>query len=378
MKKLPLQSRHESLGAKFGEFAGFSMPLYYSKPIDEHNRVREGGGVFDISHMGQFLLTGDRAAEMLQYALPPDVAAMADGQALYAPLCREDGGVLDDLILYRHDANRFRAIVNAGRRELDFRWLEGIASEFGVSLEDLSDQYCLFAVQGPEVFAKLAPHVDHRPGAMAYYTFTETRAFGEEVFLARTGYTGEPGCEIAVPVARAEAVWAQLVDDLGVPPIGLAARDSLRLEAAFPLYGAELREEWHALESGLEWTIDLDGEQDYIGKKALMAIQGVGFPYRLVGLEMTGQGIPREGYPILNQGEEVGRVTSGTLSPTTGKAIAMGRVRIPSHKVGTPLQVRIRDNTVDAVVGRRPFYQNPTLRAREGDAEPKKRYRIFT
>lgn len=363
MKQLPLHRCHEALGAKFGEFSGFNMPLYYSKPLEEHRTVRQEAGVFDISHMGQFELTGQNAEALLRYALPNEVSAMRDGGALYSPLLSEDGGILDDLIIYRYNPTHYRIIVNAATREKDFAWLKCIGEDFGATLKDLSADFCLLAVQGPRVFERLASHFDHPPGALSYYTFAEARAFGVPVFVARTGYTGEPGCEIAVAVRRAEDIWNRLTDQLGITPIGLAARDTLRLEACMALYGHELREEWHPLEAGLKWTVKLDGDEEFIGKKALRAIRGVGYPYRLVAVELTGRGIPREGYPVLRDGAQMGHVTSGVLSPTTGKAIALARILAPAAKVGTPIQVEIRGRLVDAVVVRPPFYKNPALRA---------------
>ncbi|MCH7479190.1 MAG: glycine cleavage system aminomethyltransferase GcvT [SAR324 cluster bacterium] len=262
MKSLPLHDRHEAHGAKWGEFAGFSMPLYYTRPLAEHHAVRQGAGVFDISHMGQFTAEGGDGVGFLQFVLTNEVRALADGGALYSLLCREDGGVLDDLIVYRHSPSRFRIIVNAATREKDFHWLAGHSGKFGVTLTDVSADWCLLAVQGPEAFARLAPHCGVPPATLGYYTFTETEAFGVPVFLARTGYTGEPGCEIAVPVAEAERLWQGLTGELEIPPIGLAARDTLRLEACMALYGHELCEERHPLESGVGWAVRLEGEEE--------------------------------------------------------------------------------------------------------------------
>lgn len=367
MKQLPLHEQHEAHGAKFGEFAGYTMPLYYAKPIEEHHTVRQDAGVFDISHMGQFVLRGERAEALLDYVLPNDVLAMADGEALYSPLLREDGGVLDDLIIYRYAPDHYRIIVNGATRAKDYAWLRGLAEEFETVLEDLSDGLCLLAVQGPRAFELLAPHVERPPGQLGYYTFAETRAFGLPVFMARTGYTGEPGCEMAVSRQDAPALFAALTGSgggqLGIRPIGLAARDTLRLEACMALYGHELREGWHPLESGLGWTVKMDNGRNFIGRKALTAIQSVGYPYRLVGLEVVGRGIAREGYPVLRDGKEAGVVTSGALSPTTGRTIALARVRGPVVKVGTVLAVEIRGKQVEAVVVSRPFYKNDALRA---------------
>jgi len=363
MKRLPLHDQHQAAGATFGEFAGHTMPLYYTKPLAEHHAVRNGVGLFDISHMGQFQLTGPGAEDLLQYLLPGNVRRMANGQALYAPLLREDAGVLDDLIAYRHDPTRYRLIVNGATRAKDWEWLACLAEEYDVRLEDLSDGWCLLAVQGPQAFERLAPHLEPAPGALAYYTFAGTRAFGRPAFLARTGYTGEPGCELAVPVAQAPDLWQKLTGQLGIAPIGLAARDTLRLEACMALYGHELREEWHPLESGLAWAVDMEQEEDFVGKKALMAIRGVGYGYRQAAIEVTGRGIPREGYPVLYNGAAGGEVTSGALAPTTGKGIALARVRREVAALGTALQVEVRGRPVDAVVVKRPFYRNPALRA---------------
>ena len=363
MQLLTLNDRHQALGATFGEFAGYRMPLYYSKPLEEHRAVRERLGVFDISHMGQFEARGALAEDFLQHALTNNVKRMSDGQALYSPICREDGGVLDDLIIYRHHAAHYRIIVNAANRAQDFAWLARLAGEREVELEDVTAGHCLFAVQGPQAFAALAPHVLPRPAELPYYGFAVARAFGCEVFMARTGYTGEPGVELAVPIPAADAVWQALTDTLGATPIGLAARDSLRLEACMALYGHELCEQWHPFESGVGWAVDLKAPEDFCGKAALQAIQAAGSSHALAGLEVTGRGIAREGYAVLQGGRTVGTVTSGVLSPTTGKAVALAHVESAAAALGTALQVEIRGKGVDARVVKRPFYRNLALRA---------------
>ncbi|MDH4247083.1 MAG: glycine cleavage system aminomethyltransferase GcvT [Deltaproteobacteria bacterium] len=362
MKKLPLHEQHTSLGARFGEFAGYDMPLYYTKPLEEHHTVRTAAGLFDISHMGQFQLSGPQAEDMLDYVLPNAVRTMADGDALYSPMLREDGGILDDLIIYRHDSRRFHIIVNGATKDKDLSWLQDIKTRFKADLVDSSEDTCLLAVQGPRVFGLLAPHLGVNPGALPYYSFRETQAFGLPVFLARTGYTGEPGCELSVQRKLAPELWRQLIA-LGITPIGLAARDTLRLEAAMSLYGHELTEAWHPLETGLGWTVHMEDKGDYIGRIALRAIQANGFSYRLVGLELLGRGIAREGYLVQNRGAAVGHVTSGALSPTLGKSIALARIRVESAAVGTAVQVEIRGRPVEALVVKKPFYKNPALKA---------------
>jgi aminomethyltransferase len=362
MNTLTLNEWHIAHGAKMGKFAGFNMPLYYSKPIDEHHAVRKRVGVFDISHMGQFTLEGGRAEDFLQHAITNDVAPLAEGQALYSPLCRQDGGVLDDLIVYKYRPDKWRIIVNAGTREKDFRWLHTLSAKFGVMLKDVSADWCLFAVQGPEAFGLLEPQAASAPGALGYYHFTETRVFGQDVFLARTGYTGEPGCEIAVPRATAHALWEKLTGELGIVPIGLAARDTLRLEAAMALYEHELREEWNALESGLGWAVKLDKAAEFVGQAALRKVKATGLAWRAVAIEVTGRGIPRADYPVVLDGEPIGVVTSGALSPTTGKSIALARVKAAHAKTGTALAVEVRGKAVEAQVVPKPFYQSPKIR----------------
>jgi aminomethyltransferase len=363
MNQLPLHHQHEAAGAKLGEFAGYTMPLYYTKPLEEHHAVRREAGVFDISHMGQFQVGGPGAEAFLTYALPNDIKRMKDGDALYSPLCREDGGILDDLIVYRLAPARYHLIVNGATKHKDWTWLEGIAETFDLRLVDQSEERCLLAVQGPRAFERLAPHLGHPLERMAYYSCRESTAFGVPVFLARTGYTGEPGCEISMPREQADGLWRRITGELGIRPIGLAARDTLRLEAAMALYGHELREEWHPLETGLAWTVKLEREEDFVGKTALLALRATGYPYRIVGLEMVGRGIARESYPVLQGGTPIGMVTSGALSPTLDKAIALARVRVAAAKTGTPVQVEVRGKPVDAVVVPRPFYKNPALKA---------------
>lgn len=363
MKALPLEQKHKDKGAKLGEFAGYNMPLYYTKPIEEHHQVRNDVGLFDISHMGQFRLTGDNVEAMLSYALPNKVKAMKDGDALYTPMCREDGGVLDDLIIYRKNAKHFRMIVNGTTLKKDHAWLEEVGHPFGIKLEDLSAGLCLLAVQGPNSLSRLGPHCGMQPASMGYYTFWETTLFGLPVFMARTGYTGEPGCELAVSVKDAPEVWDRLTGELEIPPIGLAARDTLRLEAAMPLYGHDLKETWHPLESGLGWSIHMEEGRDFIGRMALDAVKATNHAYRLVGIEVTGRGIAREGYTVMCEGNNVGEITSGVLSPTLGKSIALARIKSECAKVGFQIQVDIRGKPVDAVVVKRPFYKNDALKA---------------
>ncbi len=363
MQLLPLDAEHRSLGAKMGEFAGYQMPLYYSQPIAEHQAVRQQGGLFDISHMGQFRFQGEHCQNLLQHALTNDVSIMQDGQALYSPMCRQDGGVLDDLIVYRQNPTTWRMIVNGATRSKDFQWLEKLASDHQVQIEDVSPHHCLFAVQGPAVMEKLAPHCSQSPKQLAYYTWMDASVFDIPVFVARTGYTGEPGVEISVPKAQAVTLWQKLTQQLGIQPIGLAARDTLRLEAAMALYGHELSEDWHPLECGISWAVKLDKAEDFIGKQTLLKHRQENTHDRSVALELTERGIAREQCSVLQQGQPVGIVTSGSLSPTVGKSIALAKVQRTAAKQGTQLAVEIRGKPIAAVVVKKPFYQNPSIRS---------------
>lgn len=363
MQQMLLHERHRARGGVFAEFAGYDMVLYYTKPIEEHNAVRNAMGLFDISHMGQFVARGPRTASFLQYALTNNVDRIGDGEAQYSPLCREDGGILDDLIVYRFNTGQFRIIVNAANREKDYAWLAAMAADFGVTLDDITPRFALFAIQGPQAFARLSGHIDPAPHTLAYYAFAEAKGFGTDLFMARTGYTGEPGVEIAVPENAAGAVWDELTGALGAIPIGLAARDSLRLEACMSLYGNELLETRHPFESGVGWAVDLDNADDFCGKAALLEIKQEGPGHALVGLELTERGIARGGYPLLSQGRNIGVVTSGVRSPTMGKSVALAHVEKSAAAIGTELQVEIRGKAVNAVTVKRPFYRNPALRA---------------
>ncbi len=362
MKQLPLDAEHRSLGAKMGDFAGYQMPLYYSQPLAEHHAVRNQAGLFDISHMGQFCLHGSSATEFLQYALTNDVRSITDGQALYSPMCQADGGVLDDLIVYRQNSEYWRVIVNGANREKDFQWLKTLAEQYQVKLQDISPTKCLLAAQGPLVLEKLSPHTTPSPTQLAYYSWMEATLFECPVFIARTGYTGEPGVEISVSLANAPMLWRKLTQQLKILPIGLIARDTLRLEAAMSLYGHELLEKWHPLECALGWAVKLNTEDDFIGKKVLSQHRQQNTHDRLIALELTDKGIPRQHCSIFYQGQKVGIITSGSHSPTSSKSIALAKVKKEAAKQGTPLTVEIRGRGVEAMVVKKPFYQNPAVR----------------
>jgi len=365
LRTTPLHEAHLALGGKMVPFAGFSMPVQYPSGITaEHRAVREAVGLFDVSHMGEFDVSGPDAEPFLQYVTVNDVSRVAVGQAQYSAMCREDGCVLDDLLVYRR-WDRWMVVVNASNRERDLAWMQKHAAEFDVELVDRSDETGLLAIQGPraqEVLAPLAPGVEL--DSLAYYRFTEGEVAGISVIVARTGYTGEDGFELYVPARDARRLWDALLEvgaPLGLIPTGLGARDSLRLEMGYALYGNDLDLEHTALESGLGWIVKLE-KGPFLGREALTEQKAAGVPRRLVGLRCGERVFPRAGYPVFHGDEEVGVVTSGAASPTLGIGVALAYVPSELSAPGMMLDVRIRDRVAPAVVERPPFHKGGSVR----------------
>lgn len=357
MRETPLTSWHRQHRAKMMEFGGFSMPIDYGGILDEHQSVRQDVGIFDVSHMGEFYVWGPQAAEFLDYLVTNRPSALAVGQALYTPMCYPDGGTVDDLLIYRLEPERFMLVVNAGNTDKDWDWVSTAAGSWDqVSLSNASADTALIAVQGPKASAVLAPLINIDVGSVAYYHAEPARLDRVDLLLSRTGYTGEDGFELYIPAAEALQVWEQLIE-AGARPVGLGARDTLRLEARLPLYDHELTPEISPLEAGLSPFVKLD-KDDFIGKEALVHQKAEGLTRRIVGVTVDG-GIARPGYPVkaAAEGEVVGQVTSGTKSPTLGRAIALALVDVNFAKVGTPLWVEIRGKSVPAQVVKTPFYR---------------------
>ncbi|HOE68117.1 MAG TPA: glycine cleavage system aminomethyltransferase GcvT [Candidatus Omnitrophota bacterium] len=357
-KKLPLYAEHVALGARMGEFGGWEVPLYYSSVIEEHKAVRAAAGIFDISHMGEILVEGPRALEFLERNLPRRIAPVKLQQAIYTPLLNDRGGMVDDIIVYRVREDRFLIIVNAGNIAKDFEWFCARAPK-GAVVTDLSPQYGLFAVQGPEAAAIVS-------AAFGVF-FTQLKRFQYRDFeggiIARTGYTGEDGFEIMVPLERLKPVWDVLLEvggRKGLKPVGFGARDTLRLEAAMPLYGHELSDEITPLEAGLEWAIDLT-KDEFPGLEVLKAQKAAGIPKKRVGFEMTGRGIPRHECEVRQNGRKVGWVTSGSFIPAhgsfAGRNIGMAFVETAQAETGTEIDVMIRGAAAGARVVSLPFYK---------------------
>ncbi len=349
----PLHAAHLAAGARMVDFGGWDMPINYGSQIEEHHAVRQDAGMFDVSHMTIVDLRGDRTRAFLSYLLANDVAKLqVPGKALYSCMLREDGGVIDDLITYYLAEDFFRLVVNASTRDKDLEWIEDQAGDFGVSVTE-RPELAMIAVQGPNAREKAAGLLDPEAAqaALALKPFNALSA--GDWFIARTGYTGEDGFEIALPGAVAEAAWNALAA-AGVRPCGLGARDTLRLEAGMNLYGQDMNENVTPLESGLAWTVALDGERDFIGRAALEQQKASGVQRKLVGLVLEDRGVLRHDQVVLSDAGK-GVVTSGTFSPTLSKAIALARVPVGT---GAAVEVDIRGRKLAARVVRPPFARN--------------------
>ena len=345
-------------------FAGYSMPVHYRAGIRaEHETVRSAAGIFDVSHMGEFVVRGPQAEDLVQWLTVNDVARVAIGQAQYSALCNERGAVLDDLLVYRF-ADRFMLVVNGSNREKDWRWVREHGARYDAEVEDRSDRIALIALQGPSSQEILAPLVSIDISALGYYRFAEAEAFGSEAVVSRTGYTGEDGFEIYLDAEAAATAWRALAEaDAPAPPLpaGLGARDSLRLEMGYALHGSELDEYHTPFESGLGWIVKLDAG-DFLGRAALVAAKERGATKRLTGIRLVERGFPRPGYELVGGGEVVGKVTSGVHSPSLGVGIALGRLRSDAARPGAEIGVRIRGRAVAGVVQRPPFYTGGSIR----------------
>ncbi len=358
-RKTPLYDEHVRLNARIVDFAGWEMPVQYSGVMEEHRAVRAAAGLFDVSHMGQFLITGPEATACVQSLTTNDVTTMTDGRAQYSILCNERGTVVDDIIVYRFTPTRYILVVNASNVEKDFAWVTG-HNRFNAKIENVSDQYALIAFQGPKAAAILQTMTKTDLNAINTYHFAEGEVLGRKAIIARTGYTGEDGFELFLSPADAPPVWQALLEKgkpQGVMPAGLGARDTLRLEMKYSLYGHEITDETTPLEAGLGWVVKLDTPDDFIGKEALIKVKKAGPTRALVGFEMTEAGIPRQGYPILVAGKPAGIVTSGTMAPSLDRAIGIGFVPLAAQAVGSKISIDIRGRAREAVVVKTPFYK---------------------
>jgi aminomethyltransferase len=364
LKRTPLHDEHLSLGAKMVPFAGFEMPVQYpSGIVKEHMAVRTHAGLFDVSHMGEFEVRGPQALDFVQHLLTNDASRLEVGQAQYTVLTSPDGTALDDCILYRF-ADRYMVVVNAGNLQKDRDWFEKAAPGFDVEFADRSGAFALLALQGPKAEGILARLTDADLSAIGFYHFAEGMVAGVESIISRTGYTGEAGFELYIPAVDAPRLWRALLDagaDDGLIPAGLGARDSLRLEVGYILYGNDLDERRTPLEAGLGWVVKLD-KGEFVGRDALARQKEEGLRERLIGFVLQEKGFPRHGYEIRHQGEPAGEVTSGVLSHSTQQGVGLGYVAVEAAKPGTEIQVMIRDRAIPARVVKPPFYTEGSLR----------------
>lgn len=356
LRRTPLYAAHVKSGAKIVPFAGWEMPVQYTGLIQEHHAVRTSAGLFDVSHMGELLVAGPEAEKLLNYVTCNDVTALTDFKAQYSALLNEQGGVVDDIIVYRYSVDRFLLCVNASNARKDFEWIVS-KNTFAATVEDLSAEFGQIAIQGPKS-AEILSSIPYFQGveSIPYFTFTSREFRGSPVAIARTGYTGEDGFEIFVPANDTAALWEELQSREEVHLCGLGARDTLRLEAAYPLHGHELGEDISALESGLGWIVKFS-KGDFIGRETLAKQKEAGLKRSLIGFTLEGAGIARHGDEVYStDGQQIGIVTSGTKTPTLNKALGLALVAKEHAVPGTAINVRVRGRDIAAMTAKPPFY----------------------
>lgn len=361
LQRTPLYDLHREQNARMTPFSGWEMPVQYSGISPEHHAVRNKAGMFDISHMGKFTLVGKGAIAQLEALVPSDLSRLKAGNAQYTVLLNDAGGIIDDLIVYYEGTDdagvdHVTIIVNAATTEKDRTWLLDHLDTDALAFRDLSKDKVLIAVQGPEAVALLQNFVEEDLGAVGRFGHMTGTVMGQPGFLARTGYTGEDGFEVMVDPETGKNLWRSLIE-AGVLPCGLGARDTLRLEAAMALYGQDIDDITSPVEAGLNWLIHLDSKGDFIARSVIEPQKQGGASKKFVGLQMQGRAIARHDYPVIHDGEPVGKITSGTLSPTLGYPVALAYVPSALAKIGQILEVEIRGKTYPATVVKKPFYR---------------------
>ncbi|PIR17968.1 MAG: glycine cleavage system protein T [Deltaproteobacteria bacterium CG11_big_fil_rev_8_21_14_0_20_49_13] len=366
MKRTPLYNDHIKLKGKMVEFGGWEMPVLYSGVIDEHNTVRTSAGLFDVSHMGEFDFSGPDALECVQYLTTNDASKLADGQAVYSLLPNDRGGLVDDVIVYRFNSQHLMLVVNAANIDKDWAWVMS-HKKGNVTVTNKSDNFGLIALQGPKAAEILRPLTDINLDTLKLFHFASGKVAGKpNCIVARTGYTGEDGFEIFSGPSDASDIWSSLIETgrpRGLKPIGLGARDTLRLEMRYSLYGHEINDETNPFEAGLSWVVKMDKPGDFMSKEIFEKIKAEGPKRKCVGFRMVDQGIPREGYKIFthdaqrNTHDEIGRVCSGTMSPSLQKAIGTGYVPVAVSQIGSKILIDIRGNKRLAEIVDTPFYK---------------------
>jgi len=360
MKNTALSSTHEALGAKMVPFAGFNMPVQYEGVNIEHETVRNAVGVFDVSHMGEFLIEGEHALDLIQKVTSNDASKLTVGKAQYSCLPNDDGGIVDDLIVYRIKEETYLLVVNASNIEKDWNWISS-KNDMGAKMHDLSDDYSLLAIQGPKAIEAMQSITSHDLSAIKFYNFVVGDFAGiEHVIISATGYTGSGGFEIYCKNSEVKQIWDKVMEagkNYGIKPIGLAARDTLRLEMGYCLYGNDIDDTTSPIEAGLGWITKFS--KTFTNSEALEAEKQHGPKRKLVAFEIDERGIPRHGYDIVDShGVKIGEVTSGTMSPSLGKGIGLGYVPIVFAEVGSKIYIQVRKNALPATVVKLPFYKN--------------------
>mgnify|MGYP000164863942 FL=1 len=359
MKNTALTTTHEALGAKMVPFAGFNMPVQYEGVNAEHETVRNAVGVFDVSHMGEFLIEGEHALELIQKVTSNDAEKLTIGKAQYSCLPNDHGGIVDDLIVYKVEEFTYLLVVNAGNIEKDWNWIQS-KNDVGATMRNLSDDYSLLAIQGPKAVEAMQPLSSHDLSAIPFYNFIVGDFAGiEHVIISATGYTGSGGFEIYCKNSEVKQVWDKVFEagaKYGIKPIGLAARDTLRLEMGYCLYGNDIDDTTSPIEAGLGWVTKFT--KKFTNSEALEAEKANGPKRKLVAFELDERGVPRHGYDIVdNNGNKIGVVTSGTMAPSLNKGIGMGYVTTDFSKVGSKINIQIRKNAIPATIIKLPFYK---------------------
>ena len=354
-KKTCLYDKHVAMGALMSPFAGFDMPIQYSSIIDEHNAVRTDCGVFDVSHMGEAIVTGPDAERYVNHIFTNDVSTIKVGQVLYGMMLYPDGGTVDDLLVYKMGAEEFFLVINASNTDKDVAWMKENTEGFNVKVEDVSERYGQLAVQGPNAEKVVEEVLGLECKELVFYTSKKINVNGEDIIVSRTGYTGEDGFEIYCNPQLIIEYWDKLIESGRCKPCGLGCRDTLRFEVGLPLYGNELSNEISPVMAGLSMFCKLD-KDEFIGKDAIAEQKANGVSRKVVGIELEGQAVPRHGYNVLCNGETVGTVTTGYQSISTHKSVCMALVDAAHAKLGTPLEIQIRKKTFPGTVVKKRFY----------------------
>ena len=358
MKKTALYQEHVKLGAKIVEFGGWLMPVFYTNVIDEHITTRTKAGLFDICHMGEIMIEGDDAFRLVQKLFTADISKLTKGGIVYCVMCNENGGTVDDLTVYCFGDNKYMLVVNAGTVDKDLEWVKKCSSGFDVAVTDKRKELAKLDLQGPNAEAILQKMTKANLNSLKRFGFIENEVNGVKAIISRTGYTAEDGFEIYFGVNKAVEIWNRLLTvgkESGIKPVGLGARDTLRLEACYSLYGHELDDSITPIEAGISFVVD--NKDNFVGKEALIKQKMEGAKRLIMAFEMTDKAVPRNGYEIFKGNRKVGYVTSGTMSPTFKKGIGLGMVEKDNSKTGNEIEIKIRDKLYKAVIVKRPFYE---------------------